>query len=208
MEPMGTHMLVSWRDRALFQGSSCVVEVLFSDPAFSASSASSASSAVSAVLRCEQQTVSTAERAELRGEGMEPMRAQVLCSGAIGRRSRFHHEAWEYGSVTLLSLRSYVANDKRSLPQSAQSCGEKDMEPMRAQVLCSGAIGRRSRFHHAAWEYGSVTRLSLRPLRSYVANDKRSLPQSAQSLWGEGHGADEGPGPVFWRHRPSFQVSS
>jgi len=148
MEPMGTHMLVSWRDRALFQGSSCVVEVLFSDPAFSASSASSASSAVSAVLRCEQQTVSTAERAELRGEGMEPMRAQVLCSGAIGRRSRFHHEAWEYGSVTLLSLRSYVANDKRSLPQSAQSCG------------------------------------------------------------GEGHGADEGPGPVFWRHRASFQVSS
>ena len=47
--------------------------------------------------------------------------------------------------MTLLSLRplrSYVANDKRSLPQSAQSCGEKDMEPMRAQVLCLGAIRR------------------------------------------------------------------
>jgi len=29
------------------------------------------------------------------------MRAQVLCSGALGRRSRLHHEAGEYWSVTL-----------------------------------------------------------------------------------------------------------
>jgi hypothetical protein len=99
---------------------------------------------------------------------MEPMRAEVLCYGAIGRRSRVHREVWEHGSVTLnflRPLRSYVANDERSLPQSARSCGEKDMEPMRAEVLCYGAIGRRSRFHHEAWEYGSVTLNFLRPLR-------------------------------------------
>jgi len=93
------------------------------------------------------------------------MWAQDLCSGAIGRRTRFHHAALKSCSVTLLSLRSYVANGKRSLPQSAQSCEGEGMEPMRAQVLCSGAIGRCSRVHHAAWEYGSVTRLSLRPPR-------------------------------------------
>ena len=63
---------------------------------------------------------------------MEPMRARVLCFGAIGRRSRVHHEALESCSVTLLSLRplrspwAYVANDNRSLPQSAQSYGEKE----------------------------------------------------------------------------------
>jgi hypothetical protein len=103
---------------------------------------------------------------------MEPMRTQMLGFCAIGRRSGFQHEAVEYRSVALFSLpplrspRSYAANDKRSLPQSAQSCGEKDMEPMRAQVLCSGAIGRRSRFHHEAWGCRSVTLLSLRPLRA------------------------------------------
>ena len=63
---------------------------------------------------------------------MEPMRARVLCFGASGRHSRFHHEALESCSVTLLSLRplrspwAYVANDNRSLPQSAQSYGEKE----------------------------------------------------------------------------------
>jgi hypothetical protein len=115
------------------------------------------------------------------------MRTQVLCSGTIGRHSRLHHDAVEYRSVALFSLpplrspRSYAANDKRSLPQSARSCGEKDMEPMRTQVLCSGAIGRHSRLHHDAWGCRSVTLLSLRSPRSYAANDKRSLPQSAQS---------------------------
>ena len=106
------------------------------------------------------------------------MRAQVLCSGAIGLRSGFHHEVLEYCSVPLLSLRplralcalrsplSFAANDKRSLPQSAQTCGEKDVLPMRAQALCSGAIGLRSGLHHDAREYGSVTLLSLRPLRA------------------------------------------
>jgi len=39
------------------------------------------------------------------------------------------------------------------------------MEPMRAQVLCSGTIGRRSRLHQEALECNSVTLLSLRPLR-------------------------------------------
>jgi len=53
-----------------------------------------------------------------------------------------------YALHPLRSPRSYAANDKRSLPQSAQSYGEKDMEPMRAQVLCLGAIERRSRSHH------------------------------------------------------------
>ena len=71
--------------------------------------------------------------------------------------------------MTLLSLRplrSYAANDKRSLPQNAQSCGEKDMEPMRAEVLWYGAIGRRSRFHHEALDCGSAPLFSLRPLRA------------------------------------------
>jgi hypothetical protein len=40
------------------------------------------------------------------------------------------------------------------------------MEPMRAQLLCFGAIERRSGGHHEAWEYGSVSDLSLRPLRA------------------------------------------
>ena len=64
----------------------------------------SASSAVSAVLRCERQAVSTAERAELRGEGNgadeEP---RCLCFGAIGLGSRFHREALDYCSVTLVA---------------------------------------------------------------------------------------------------------
>jgi len=75
---------------------------LFSDPAFSASSARSA---VSAVLRCERQPVSTAERAEVWEKDVEPMRAGGLCLGAIGLRSRLQLEAWEDGSVILLSLR-------------------------------------------------------------------------------------------------------
>jgi hypothetical protein len=60
---------------------------------------------------------------------------------------------------------------------------------MRAQVLCSGAIGRRSRVHHAALKSRSVTLLSLRSPRSYAANDKRSLPQSARR---KGNGPDLG----------------
>ena len=108
-------------------------------------------------------------------KGVEPMRAQALCSGAIGLRPRSHHEALECCSLILLSPRplhalrsplSFAANDKRSLPQSAQTCGEKDVLPMRAQVLCSGAIGLRSGFHHEALEYCSVPLLSLRPLRA------------------------------------------
>jgi len=58
-------------------------------------SASSASSAVSAVLRCEQQTVSTAERAELRGEGMEPMGTQMLVSWRD--RASFQVSSWGLG---------------------------------------------------------------------------------------------------------------
>ena len=103
---------------------------------------------------------------------MEPMRAEALCYGAIGRRSRFHRDASGCCSLALLSLRPlrplrfYVANDKRSLPQNAQSCGgEKDMEPMRAEALCYGAIGRHSRVHREVVECCSVTLLSLRPLR-------------------------------------------
>jgi hypothetical protein len=108
------------------------------------------------------------------GERMEPMRARVLCFGAIDRRLRVDCEALESCSVILFSLRplrplrpprSRVANDKRSLPQSAQSCGEKVMEPMRARVLCCGTSGRRSRVHREASEHWSVTLLSLRPLR-------------------------------------------
>ena len=121
------------------------------------------------------------------------MRSQVLCLDGIGRRSRVHREVVDYCSVTLLSLRplralrsprSHAANGKRSLPQSAQSHGEKDVEPMKAQVLCSSAIGLRFRVHREVVECCSVTLLPLRPLRplrSYAANDKRSLPQSAQS---------------------------
>ena len=81
--------------------------------------------------RCLPQAVSTAERAELWGERVEPMRAQMLVLGAIGRRPGFHHEALEYGSVTLLSLlslrplRSTLRTTtglyrRRSLPQSAR----------------------------------------------------------------------------------------
>jgi len=125
--------------------------VLFSDPVLSATSASSA------VTFCPQ-AVSTAERAESWGERMEPMRAQMLVLGAIGRRSRAHHVAVECCSVTLLSLR-----------------------PLRA----------------------------LRSPRSHVANDNRSLPQAVSTaeraeLWGEGHGADEGAGLVSWRHQATF----
>jgi len=103
------------------------------------------------------------------------MRSQVLCLDGIGRRSRVHREVVDYCSVTLLSLRplralrsprSYAANGKRSLPQSAQSHGEKDVEPMKAQVLCSSAIGLRFRVHREASEYWSVSLLSLRPLRA------------------------------------------
>jgi len=116
-------------------------------------------SAVSAVLRCERQPVSTAERAELWGEGHGADEGAGLVFGAIGLRSRVRREALEYWSVTLLSLRP------------------------------------------------------LRPLRSDVANDNRSLPQAVSTAeraesWGEKNGADEGPNACVGRHRASFQSSS
>jgi hypothetical protein len=116
---------------------------------------------------------------------MEPMRAQVLCLGAIGRHSRLHHEA-----RVLLCDPAFSATSASSAvtfcPQAVSTAERAELwregvEPMREQILCLGAIGRRSRFHHEASEYCSVTLLSLRPLRSRVANDKRFLPQSAQS---------------------------
>ena len=101
---------------------------------------------------------------------MEPMRAQVLCLGAIERRSRSHHGVsgclFSDPALSATSASSAVIGCPQavSTAERAELRGE-GMEPMRAQVLCSGAIGRRSRFHHEAWEYGSVTRLSLRPPR-------------------------------------------
>jgi len=77
---------------------------------------------------------------------MELMRTQVLVLWRHRASFQVHHEALEHCSVTLLSLRPlrfYVANDKRSLPQSAQSWGEKEMELMRTQVLVL--------WRHRAW---------------------------------------------------------
>jgi len=62
--------------------------------------------------------------------------------------------------VTLLSLRPlrfYVANDKRSLPQSAQSCGEKEMELMRTKGLVLWRHRASFQVHHEALEHCSVT---------------------------------------------------
>ena len=62
---------------------------------------------------------------------MELMRTQVLVLWRHRASFQVHHETSECCSVTLLSLRPlrplrfYVANDKRSLPRSAQSRGEK-----------------------------------------------------------------------------------
>jgi len=82
---------------------------------------------------------------------------------------------------------------------------------MRAQVLCLGAIERRARFHRDASGYCSVTLLSLRPLRSpqsYHCERQAASTAERAELWGEGHGADEGAGLVFWRDRALFEVSS
>ena len=94
--------------------------------------------------------------------------------------------------MTLLSLRplrsprSYAANDKRSLPQSAQSCGEEDMEPMRAQVLCFGASGRHSRFHHEASVWVSNFAFSASSARSAVTCCLQAVPTAERAeLWGE-----------------------
>ena len=68
------------------------------------------------------------------------MRTQVLVLWRHRASFQVHHEALEHCSVTLLSLRPlrfYVANDKRSLPQSAQSCGEKEMELMKNPGACA-----------------------------------------------------------------------
>jgi hypothetical protein len=57
-----------------------------------------------AVLRCERQGVSTAEDAELWGEGMEPLRTQVLSLDAIRRPSRFRHEFLACRSAAVSTL--------------------------------------------------------------------------------------------------------
>jgi len=136
---------------------------------------------------------------------MEPMRAQVLCLDGIGRRSRVHREVVESCSLTLLSLRplralrsprSHAANAKRSLPQSAQSYGEKDTEPMRAQMLVFWC--HRASFEVLAWGLGALlsdpafSASSARSAVSAVLRCERQPVSTAEraELWGEGCGAD------------------
>ena len=113
-------------------------------------SALSASSARSAIPRCERQAISTAERAELWGEGHGADEGAGLVFG--------RHQATFIGSVV---SSSYIA---QRLPLSASS----------AVLRCE---------------------------RQAVSTAERA------ELWGEGYGADESRGLVFWRHRASFRTS-
>jgi hypothetical protein len=80
---------------------------------------------------------------------MEPMRARGLCLGAIGRRSRFHHEASEllfsdpaFSATSAVTFCPQVV----STAERAELWGER-MKPIRARGLCLGAVDRRSRVH-------------------------------------------------------------
>ena len=95
---------------------------------------------------------------------MEPMRAQVLCLGAIRRPSRFRREflACRSAAASPLCALCVLCGDLLSTGCATAESAERAEE---GQPPSWRVFGRRSRFHQEALECGSVTLLSLCVLR-------------------------------------------
>jgi hypothetical protein len=99
-----------------------------------------------------------------------------------------------------------VAVISRSDPRNGEERGELVVSspdsPDRFVGACQAGIAYYNGFPEARGPAFSASSAV------HVANDNRSLPQSAQSLVGRKHGADEGPDACVGRHRASFQSPS